>query len=203
MSGDPVREEPVSEASDREAVPAPETARAAEAPPETTAPGSAAADLMAELQDKYLRLAAEFDNYRKRMARERAELWGKAQADLVARLAEALDDLARFAGVDAQEADPRTIQQGVDMVARKLWKQLDAAGVQRVDQAGVPFDPSIHEAVTTTPAAAPEQDRLVASVLEPGYRLGETLIRPARVVVQVWSEDAGAPVSPPPSAPAS
>jgi molecular chaperone GrpE len=143
---------------------------------------------LAELKDKYLRLAAEFDNFRKRAVREREELWGRARADLVERMVDALDDLARFADVDPTVTDARTIHEGVDMVERKVWKALEAAGVQRIDQVGVRFDPERHEAVTTGPAPTPEDDHTVGSVLQAGYQLGNLLIRPARVVVRVWKD---------------
>src|SRR5437660_1240162 len=71
---------------------------------------------LAALKDKYLRLAAEYDNFRKRTARERTELWGKAQADLIARLVDGFDDLARFAHVDPAQTDAKTIHDGVDLV---------------------------------------------------------------------------------------
>lgn len=145
---------------------------------------------LAEIRDRYLRLAAEFDNFRKRAARERAELWGRAQADLVQRLVDALDDLSRFAHVDPATTDAKTIHDGVDMVERKVWKVLDAAGVVRIDQGGVPFDPNVHEAVTTAAAASPEEDHTVAAVLQPGYQIGGVLIRPARVAVRLWQGDA-------------
>lgn len=141
---------------------------------------------VAELKDRYLRLAAEYDNFRKRALKERGELWAKAQADLVERLVDALDDLARFAHVDPETTDARTIHDGVDMVERKFWKQLEAIGVRRVDQVGLPFDPKVHEAVTTGPADAPEKDHYVGAVLQAGYQLGGQLIRPARVMVLTW-----------------
>jgi molecular chaperone GrpE len=87
------------------------------------------------------------------------------------------------------------------MVERKFWKQLDATGVTRIDQTGVPFDPHVHEAVTTHPAAQPEQDHTIGSVLQAGYKLGDTLIRPARVVVLTWTggeSDAQPPTPPSP-----
>ena len=152
-------------------------------------PEEAVARLEAEvgdLKDKYLRLAAEYDNFKKRSARERTEMWARAQADLVQRLVDALDDLARFAHVDPAQTDAKTIHDGVDMVERKIWKGLDAAGVTRVDQVGVPFDPNLHEAVTTRPADHPAKDHTVGAVLQPGYQMGGALIRPARVVVLQW-----------------
>jgi molecular chaperone GrpE len=146
---------------------------------------------LAELKDKYLRLAAEYDNFRKRSVKERTEVWGRAQADLVRRLVDALDDLARFAHVDPAETDAQTIHDGVDMVERKVWKELDAAGVTRVDQIGIPFDPNLHEAVTTRAADHPEKDHTVGAVLQPGYQMGGALIRPARVVVLTWQGEGG------------
>lgn len=141
---------------------------------------------LAELQDRYLRLAAEYDNFRKRTGKERTELWAKAQADLLQRLVDGLDDLARFAHVDPSQTDPKTLHDGVDMVERKLWKELEAAGVTRIDQVGVAFDPHVHEAVTTRPADQPAQDHTVGAVLQAGYQMGGALMRPARVVVLTW-----------------
>ncbi len=146
---------------------------------------------LAELKDKYLRLAAEYDNFRKRALKERTELWGKAQADLLQRLVDALDDLARFAHVDPTQTDAKTLHDGVDLVERKFWKELEGLGVKRIDALGVPFDPTLHEAVTTAPAADPAKDHTVGAVLQAGYQLGGTLIRPARVVVLTWRGDTG------------
>ncbi len=133
------------------------------------------------LQDKYLRLAAEYDNFRKRTARERTEQWAKAQADFLEHIVDALDDLSRFAQMD----------EGLALVDRKFRKELSAIGAQRVDQVGVPFDPNVHEAVTTRRAAKPDQDQTVGSVLQPGYKLGTILVRPARVEVLTWQDDYG------------
>ncbi len=151
---------------------------------------------LAQATDKYLRLAAEFDNYKKRSIKERTEAHARAQADLIARLVDALDDLARFAHVDPAQTDAKTIHDGVDMVERKVWKQLDALGVTRIDQPGVPFDPNQHEAVTMAPAAAPAQDHTVGAILQPGYKLGHELIRPARVVVLDWQGEASRTAEP-------
>src|SRR5207253_1335973 len=90
---------------------------------------------LGQLKDRYLRLAAEYDNFRKRMQKERTELWQRAQADLIRRFVDAIDDLTRFARVDPAQTDARTMHEGVDMVARKFLKQLEAVGVTRVDQA--------------------------------------------------------------------
>lgn len=172
---DPDTGEPMPGAS------APPVAPSAEPTP-ATAPESEA-DVW---KDRHLRLAAEYDNFRKRTTKERAETWTRAQADLVSRLADALDDLSRFAHIDPGETDAKTLHEGVDLVERKVWKELESAGVTRIDQTGVPFDPHVHEAVTTQPAQHPNQDHTVGQVVQPGYKLRDTLLRPARVVVLTW-----------------
>ena len=146
---------------------------------------------LAELTDRHLRLAAEYDNFRKRTGKERAELWTKAQDDVLGRFVDALEDLARFAHVDPSETDAKAIHEGVELVERKLRKELEGVGVRRVDQTGVPFDPTVHEAVTTAAAADPSEDHTVGAVLQAGYKLGDMLIRPARVQVLTWRRDEG------------
>jgi molecular chaperone GrpE len=141
---------------------------------------------LAQSTDKYLRLAADFENFKKRGVRERAELRMRAQAELMEKLVDALDDLGRFAHIDPAQTDVKTIHEGMEMVERKFWKQLDGVGVTRIDQSGVPFDPHVHEAVTTQPATEAAQDHTVGAILQAGYKLGDTLIRPARVVVLTW-----------------
>jgi len=141
---------------------------------------------LAEVQDRYLRLAAEYDNFRKRTAKERAESWQKAQVELLSRLVDGIDDLARFADVAPERTESKALHEGIVLVERKLWKELQAAGLRRIDQKDVPFDPQVHEAVATTPAAKPGQDHTVAAVLQAGYMLGDILVRPARVQVRTW-----------------
>ena len=142
---------------------------------------------MTELRDKYLRLAAEFDNYRKRTTRERAETGARAQADLVRHITDSLDDLGRVIAVDPASTDARSVIEGVDLVAKKLLKALTAAGLEVIDPVNQTFDPAFHEAVATEPALSPEDDHVVSQVFQPGYRFGGQLLRPARVVVRQWS----------------
>ena len=140
---------------------------------------------VAELKDRHLRLAAEFDNYRKRINRERAELSDRAQANFVARLLDVLDDMDRLAASDP--ATPlSTIREGLSAVDRKLSKELEDAGVERIDPTGTPFDPSQHEAVSTLPSPDRSRDQQVSATFQPGYRFKGVLVRPARV--QVYSD---------------
>jgi molecular chaperone GrpE len=147
---------------------------------------SADSDVAGE-RDRYLRLAAEYDNYRKRSAKERQDAGTRAQADLVRQLIEALDDVARFAHVDPTVTDSATIVQGVDMVEKKLLKALGGAGLEVINPVGETFDPALHEAVATEPTAAKEDDHVVARVYQPGYLFKSQLLRPARVVVKQWN----------------
>ena len=139
-----------------------------------------------EQRDKYLRLAAEYDNYRKRAARERAEAGSRAQAELVRQLIDGLDDLARFAHLDPTATDTTTVVQGVELVEKKLLKALTSAGLEVINPVDQPFDPALHEAVGTEPALSPEDDHMVARVYQQGYRFNGQLLRPARVVVKQW-----------------
>jgi len=142
---------------------------------------------LAEVRDRHLRLAAEFDNFRKRIARERTELFDRAQATFIGHLLEVLDDLDRLVDKDNQ-ASPETFREAATLIDRKLRKELEAVGVERMDPVGTAFDPSLHEAVSTTPASSPEQAQLVSATFQPGYLFKGTLVRPARVQVYLEQE---------------
>lgn len=135
-------------------------------------------------RDKYLRLAAEFDNFRKRMTKERLEAEARGQAELVRHLLDPMDDIARFAHVDPQVTDAGTIVEGVEMVERKLEKSLRAAGLEVVNPVDEKFDPSFHEAVATEPTDDPALDHTVSRVYQVGYAFKGQMLRPARVVVR-------------------
>lgn len=135
------------------------------------------------LSDRHIRLAAEFDNYRKRIERERAEAWGRAQSELAARLLDSLDDLERVthhAGGSSAEA----LLEGVQLVERKLRQTLAAAGLEEVAADGARFDPNSMEAVAMVAAESPDEDDVVSDVFQRGYRFKGTLVRPARVRVK-------------------
>lgn len=142
---------------------------------------------LSDQRDKLLRLAAEYDNYRKRTAKERLEAESRGQAELVKRLLDALDDLSRFAHVDPETTDPQTLHKGIELVEQKMLKTLGAAGLEIINPLDQTFDPTQHEAVTTEPALSPEDDHTVAKVFQPGYRFNGQLLRPARVVVKQWN----------------
>jgi molecular chaperone GrpE len=142
---------------------------------------------LAEQHDKYLRLAAEYDNYRKRSVRERQEASVRGQADLLRGMLDALDDLSRFAHVDPGTTDTKTVVDGVAMVERKILKTLAAIGLEIINPVDQTFDPSYMEAVATEPALSREDDHVVAKVYQQGYVFNGQLLRPARVVVKQWN----------------
>lgn len=148
---------------------------------------------LSQLKDQQLRLAADYDNFRKRTSREWGEVRARAQADLAAQLLEALDNLARVAHLDPEKTKSEDVIAGVELVERDLLKRLEAAGLEKLGSVGEAFDPNIHEAVGGVPAASPALDHTVAAVFQIGYRFGGQLLRPARVQVAMWDGDADQP----------
>lgn len=138
---------------------------------------------VSELNDRHLRLAAEFDNYRRRSRAELDVSRARAQADLVADFLEVLDDLERVRDLDSEATTVDALLEGVEMVERKFVKVLDGAGVEAIDPQGEDFDPEFMEAMATVPADSEDDDDRVHQVFQKGYRLDGHLIRPARVSV--------------------
>ena len=153
----------------------------AQAPPEGGQGGGADA---ATLRERLMRLAAEFDNYRKRVERERSESFVRAQAQLAERLLEPLADLQRIADFDPATTPATALHEGAEMVEKKFLRALEAAGLEEIEADGKPFDPTQHEALTTVPAESEAEDDTVAQVYQKGYRFKGVLLRPARVVVK-------------------
>ncbi len=140
-----------------------------------------------DAKDKYLRLAAEFENFRRRAVKERQEAGWRAQGELVRGILDSLDDLNRVAQLDPSTVDTANIVEGVGLVERKLLKSLGGHGFEQVDPTGQRFDPALHEAVSTTVAPLPEEDGIVALCFQVGYVINGHVLRPARVVVKQWA----------------
>jgi molecular chaperone GrpE len=140
-----------------------------------------------ELFDRLQRLAAEFDNYRKRSAREQAEQATRANERLVNELLPVLDDLSRAleAAADHEEAK---LEEGVRLVHRSLESLLERQGLAEIETEGK-FDPHVHEALLTQPSELAEGD--VLQVIQKGYSLGDRVLRPARVVVSAGPPEEG------------
>ncbi len=135
-------------------------------------------------RDKHLRLAAEFDNFRRRNLKEKVEAESRGQAELAKMILDPLDDIARFAHVDPAVTESKTIVEGVEMVEKKLDKALRAAGLESVNPVDERFNPALHEAVGTETADSADLDGTVSRVYQPGYTFKGQLLRPARVVVR-------------------
>jgi molecular chaperone GrpE len=135
-------------------------------------------------RDEYLadlqRVAADFDNYRKRVARDQQQLVARAHERLIAELLPVLDDLERALSA-AEVHDEATVVEGVRLVQRALVESLAREGLQEIDAEGA-FDPHVHEALLAQPAEGVEPGT-VLQVVQKGYRLGDRVLRPARVVV--------------------
>jgi len=133
---------------------------------------------------RYLELAqrtqAEFENYRKRAAREAAQAGEKAKANLIRELLPVVDNLERALATANPEEDH--LAEGVRLVHTELINTLERNGITAFDPAGEPFDPSVHEALSTRPSENGESG-IVLDVIEKGYKAGDVVLRPARVVV--------------------
>jgi molecular chaperone GrpE len=141
----------------------------------------------AELKEHLARRQADFENYRKRVERERTETYNRVVADVAAKLLPVVDNLKRAldaeASVEAAESDEfRHFLSGVDLISKQLAGVLEALGVKPIAAVGEQFDPHIHEAVVTEPTDDYEPDTVMQELVA-GYRLGDKLIRPALVKV--------------------
>ena len=133
-------------------------------------------------QDRYLRLYAEFDNFRKRTMRERGDLIRNASKDVLENLLPVLDDFERAQSAAADSEDLNGLKEGQQLIHNKLKQILKAQGVEQMEvKAGDAFDVDIHEAITRIPS--PELSGKVVDVVEAGYKLNDTVIRYAKVVV--------------------
>jgi molecular chaperone GrpE len=170
-----------------------------EAAPEPTPPGEAGADEdsaaapgaeLDELKDRYLRLAADFENYKRRALKERENLFNYGNENLIKELLETVDNLERaLAHPQGSEegVDAKTLLEGVELTHRSLMRALEKFGVQGVEADGEPFDPQVHEAVRQVPSEEHPPGTVVA-VYQKGYLLKDRLLRPALVGVSSASE---------------
>ena len=136
-----------------------------------------------ELKDKYLRQVAEFDNLRKRNAKERRDLIKTAGSDVIRDLLPVLDDIDRAIKVADADDNDDTINDGVRLVFRRLQTILQGKGLKGIESTGEPFNPEVHEAVTEFPAPTEEQKGKVFDTIEKGYTLNDKIIRFPKVVV--------------------
>jgi molecular chaperone GrpE len=140
-------------------------------------------DEIDELKDKNLRLVAEFDNFRKRTAKERIELISTAGKDIVQSLLDVVDDSNRALKQMEVDNAPASLKEGATLVFNKLQHILQQKGLKPMDCMGKDFDADLHEAITEIPAPAEDMKGKILDVVQPGYYLNDKLIRHAKVVV--------------------
>ncbi len=138
---------------------------------------------LGELKDKYLRLQAEFDNFRKRTMKEKLEFMVTAAQDTMSALLPVLDDFDRAKKNAEDENSAEPFSEGVMLVYNKLYKNLEQKGLKAMESTGEDFDPELHEAITEIPAPNEEMKGKVMDTVEKGYFLKEKIIRHAKVVV--------------------
>lgn len=142
-----------------------------------------AEDLLAKEKDKFLRLFAEFENYKKRVSKERIELFKTANQDVVQALLPVIDDFDR-ALIEIGKSDDNELLKGVELISNKLKETLRNKGLENLDtKKGDSFDADIHEAVTQIPAPSDDLKGKIIDVVEKGYKLGDRIIRYPKVVV--------------------
>lgn len=138
---------------------------------------------LAESKDKYIRLSAEFDNYRKRTSKERVELIQSAGKDVITKLLSTVDDFDRALKAMETATDVESIKTGIDIVNNKFRQTLEQQGLKEMDVLGKEFDPDLQEAITAIPAPTPDLKNKVIDVIEKGYYLNDKVIRHAKVII--------------------
>lgn len=164
-----------------------ELAEAADEAAEETQPEPSDVDKMkaeaADWKDKYVRLYAEFENFRTRTSREKIALIGTATEDLMVDLLPVVDDFERSLKAIETATDVNSLKEGVDLIFQKLLKTLTQRGLKAMETVGKPFDPDLQEAITQFPVEDPAQIGSVIDEVEKGYQLKEKTIRHAKVVI--------------------
>lgn len=136
-----------------------------------------------ELREKYMRIYADFDNFRKRALRERAELMRTAAQDTLTALLPVLDDFHRAKANAEKEGSTEVMSEGIQLVYHKFLGVLKASGLEEMDTLNQPFDPEFHEALTEIPVPEDSMKGKIVDTVEKGYKLGDKIIRYAKVVV--------------------
>ena len=142
-----------------------------------------AQDEIADLKDKYLRSVAEFDNYRKRTLKERAELILNGGEKVISAILPVVDDMERAIENGAKTDDPQVIREGMELIYHKLLKVLESQGVSNIETENVDFDTDVHEAVAMVPGMGDDKKGKVIDCLQKGYKLNDKVIRHAKVAV--------------------
>lgn len=135
-----------------------------------------------DAQDRYIRLMAEFDNFRRRSAKEQVELIETANAKLLGKLSEVLDNFERAFDAGNKAQDLAAFEKGMQLIHAQFEKILKDAGLEQIDPVGNPFDPNFHEALMSQPSETVPQEH-VAQVFQKGYKIKNKLLKTAKVIV--------------------
>ena len=146
-------------------------------------PLDVANEQIAELKDKYLRSVAEFDNYRKRTLKEKAELILNGGEKAISAILPVLDDMERAIANGEKTEDPKVLREGMELIYAKFQKVLEGLGVKKIDTEDADFDTDVHEAVTMVPGMGDDKKGKVLDCIQTGYMLNEKVIRHAKVAV--------------------
>lgn len=136
-----------------------------------------------QLKDKYLRSVAEFDNFRKRTLKEKAELILNGSEKAVLAVLPVLDDMERAMANAEKTDDPKVLKEGMELIYTKLTKTLATLGVEKIDTDGADFDTDLHEAIAMVPGMGDDKKGKVLDCVEAGYKLNDKVIRHAKVAV--------------------
>lgn len=146
-------------------------------------PLDVANEQIAELKDKYLRSVAEFDNYRKRTLKEKAELILNGGEKAISAILPVLDDMDRAIANGEKTEDPKVLREGMELIYAKFQKVLEGLGVKKIDTEDADFDTDVHEAVAMVPGMGDDKKGKVLDCIQTGYMLNEKVIRHAKVAV--------------------
>ena len=136
-----------------------------------------------ELKDKYLRSVAEFDNYRKRTIKEKAELILNGSEKTISAILPILDDMERAITSSEETDDPEVLKEGMKLIFAKFQKVLETIGVKKIDTDGTDFDTDVHEAIAMIPGVEGSKKGKVIDCVQAGYKLNDKVIRHAKVAV--------------------
>ena len=178
-----LNEEPVAE-TDKEAESVEEKNEdTAEEEAEEKSPLEKAQDEIEELKDKWLRSVAEFENYRKRTLKERAELILNGGEKFITAILPILDDMERAIENGEKTDDPAVLREGMELIYQKFVKTLEGQGVSKIETENADFDTDVHEAVAMVPGMGDDKKGKVIDCLQKGYKLNDKVIRHAKVAV--------------------
>lgn len=177
MANEEINEEKITNSAEKEVV-----EEAAEKAPELTELEKATAEA-ADWKDKYVRLYAEFDNYKRRTSKERIDLLKTANEDLMSSLIPIIDDFDRALKNIPSTEETKVLREGVELIHHKFDKTLQQKGLTPMNAQGEVFNSELHEAITQIPAPTADLKGKVVDEVEKGYYLGEKVIRYAKVVI--------------------